>query len=488
MASAITDATLLELSAQLTRKQISSVEATEACLRRIEQVDSEVKAFLRVDREGALAMAKASDERRSQGRSLGVLDGVPLALKDLFNQEGTETTAGSKILRGYVSPYDATVTARFKAQGVVLLGKLNMDEFAMGSSTENSGFFPTHNPWDLARTPGGSSGGSSASLAARECFGALGTDTGGSIRQPASFSGVVGLKPTYGRVSRYGVVAFASSLDHVGPLARTVSDCAALLQAIAGNDPHDSTCSHQPVPDYSKSLEEGVKGLKLGVPKEYFVAGMDAEVEAAVRAVIETYRKLGAEIVEVSLPNTTYAVSCYYLVATAEASSNLARFDGVKYGFRAPDVHGLLEMYTQTRAQGFGAEVKRRIMLGTYALSAGYYDAYYLKAQKVRSLIRQDFDRAFERVDALVAPVAPTAAFKLGEKTSDPLQMYLSDIFTIPANLASIPGLAVPCGFTSGGLPIGMQVLGKSFDEERLLRIGRAYERETRFHERAPTL
>ncbi|MBS2031916.1 MAG: Asp-tRNA(Asn)/Glu-tRNA(Gln) amidotransferase subunit GatA [Deltaproteobacteria bacterium] len=481
-----TDLSLLELASQLDNKKVTSREATEAQLARVEKVDPRIRAYLHVDRAGALAMADAADARLRAGQKRGPLDGIPVALKDLFNQEGTETTAGSKILKGYVSPYDATVVKRLKAAGAVLLGKLNLDEFAMGSSTENSAFGPTFNPWDVSRTPGGSSGGSSAAVAARLCAGALGTDTGGSIRQPAALCGVVGLKPTYGRVSRYGVVAFASSLDQVGPLARTTADCAAMLQVIAGDDPCDSTSSRRSVPNFSEQLEAGVKGMKLGVPREYFVPGMDAEVERAVRAAIAEYEKLGATIVEVSLPHTQYAVSCYYLIATAEASSNLARYDGVKYGHRTADPKGLLDMYARTRDEGFGAEVKRRIMLGTYALSAGYYDAYYLRAQKVRTLIRRDFDAAFEKVDAIVTPTSPTAAFKIGEKMSDPIQMYLNDIFTLSCNLASLPGMSLPCGFTASGLPIGLQLLGKPWDEATLLRVARAYEREHDWAARKP--
>jgi len=477
--------TLGELSAQLASRAVSAREATLQQLERIDAVEPKIHAFLRVDREGALAMADAADARIQAGRRRGPLDGVPLALKDAFNQLGTETTAGSKILRGYVSPYDATAVARLKDAGAVLLGKLNMDEFAMGSSTEHSAFGPTHNPWDLSRTPGGSSGGSSAAVAARACFGALGTDTGGSIRQPASHCGVVGLKPTYGRVSRYGVVAYASSLDQVGPLARTVADCALILQAIAGPDPRDATSAARAVPDFGAGLNQGVAGLTLGVPSEYFVPGMDPEVERAVRAAVETYEALGARVVPVSLPHTRYALSCYYLLATAEASSNLARYDGVKFGQRAAGAQSVGEMVARTRAEGFGPEVKRRIVLGTYALSAGYYDAYTLRAQKVRTLIRRDFDQVFERVDALLTPTAPTPAFLLGER-APPLQRYLGDVFTLSCNLAGIPGLSVPCGFTHAGLPVGMQLLGKPWDEAGLLRLAAAYERENDLSARIP--
>ncbi|HZI12889.1 MAG TPA: Asp-tRNA(Asn)/Glu-tRNA(Gln) amidotransferase subunit GatA [Myxococcus sp.] len=474
----LTELTMLELAAKLAAGEVSSVEATRACLERIRQVDPKVRAFLRVDEAGALAAAAASDARRKAGSPASPLDGVPLGLKDIFLTEGVETTAGSRILQGFVPPFDATVVRLLKEAGLPLVGKLNMDEFAMGSSNESSAYHPTHNPWDLARTPGGSSGGSSAAVAAREVFGALGTDTGGSIRQPASFTNTVGLKPTYGRVSRFGVIAYASSLDQPGPMARTVADTAALLQLIARHDPQDSTSAAVPAPDYSADLEGGVRGLKLGVPREYFTEGMDPEVEASVRAALREYERLGATLVDVSLPHTKYALATYYLLAPAEASSNLARYDGIRYGLRAKDARGLKELYAQTRERGFGPEVKRRIMLGTYALSAGYYDAYYLRAQKVRTLIREDFTRAFESVDAVLSPTSPVPPFKLGEKVDDPLSMYLMDVFTLPCNLAGLPGLSVPCGFTQAGLPVGLQILGRPFDEARLLRIARALERE----------
>ena len=484
----LTGLTLLQLSERLGRGECSSVEATEAALARIGAVEPRVKVFLRLTPEEARAQAAASDARRAQGQARGPLDGVPVALKDNLCTRGVETTCASRMLQGFVPPYDATAVARLKAAGAVPLGKLNMDELAMGSSTENSAFGPVHNPWDLGRTPGGSSGGSAAAVAAREVFATLGTDTGGSIRQPAAFCGVAGLKPTYGRVSRYGVVAFASSLDQVGPLARSVGDLAALLGVIAGHDPHDSTSSPAPVPDYLAALGRGVKGLRLGLPKEYFVEGMDPEVEGAVREAARELERLGARVVEVSLPHTKYAVATYYLLATAEASSNLARYDGVRYGHRAREARSLTEMYEATRAEGFGPEVKARIMLGTYALSAGYYDAYYLKAQKVRTLIRRDFLEAFERCDALLAPTSPGPAFALGELRDDPMKMYLSDLFTLSCNLASLPGLSLPCGFAKAGLPIGLQVLGKPFDEEALFAIGQAYEQATDWHTRAPAL
>ena len=484
----LTDLTLLELSVKLVSREVSAVEATQACLARITQVDPKLKAFLHLDGEGALAAAAASDARRAQKAPLGPLDGVPVAVKDIFLTEGLPTTCGSRILEGFIAPYDATVVRRLKEAGLPLLGKLNQDEFAMGSSTEGSAFFPTHNPWDLSRTPGGSSGGSSAAVASREVFGAFGTDTGGSIRQPAALTNTVGLKPTYGRVSRYGVIAFASSLDQVGPITRTVADAAALLQVVAGHDPRDSTSSTEPLPRFADALEGGVAGMTLGLPREYFVEGMDPEVEAAVREAAGALERLGAKVVEVSLPHTRYALATYYLIAPAEASSNLARYDGVRFGLRAPGPLGLKELYSQSRSTGFGDEVKRRIMLGTYALSAGYYDAYYLKAQKVRTLIRDDFRQAFERVDAILSPTSPVPAFKLGEKLDDPLAMYLMDVFTLPCNLAGLPGLSVPCGFTREGLPIGLQILGRAFDEARLLRIGHTFESAHDFSRRRPPL
>jgi aspartyl-tRNA(Asn)/glutamyl-tRNA(Gln) amidotransferase subunit A len=480
----LTDLSMLELAAKLAAGEVSSVEATRACLARVAQVDGKVKAFLRLDEKGALAAAEASDARRKAGSPASALDGIPIGLKDIFLTEGVETTCGSRILQGFVPPYDGTAVRLLKEAGLPLLGKLNMDEFAMGSSNESSAYGPTHNPWALDRTPGGSSGGSAAAVAAREVFGALGTDTGGSIRQPAAFTNLVGLKPTYGRVSRYGVIAYASSLDQVGPMARTVADTAALLQLIARHDPLDSTSAPVEAPDYLRDLEGGVRGLRLGVPREYFINGMDPEVEGTVRDALKAYEALGATLVDVSLPHTKYALAAYYLLAPAEASSNLARYDGVRYGQRAKDARGLKEMYGQTRERGFGAEVKRRIMLGTYALSAGYYDAYYLRAQKVRTLIREDFSRAFEQVDAVLSPISPVPAFKLGEKLDDPLAMYLMDVFTLPCNLAGLPGLSLPCGFTKSNLPIGLQILGKPFDEARMLRIARAFEREYDFHRR----
>jgi len=465
----------------LLQGDLTSVELTGAFLDRIEATGEKTNAFITVCREAALAEAAEADRRLAAGEA-APLTGIPIALKDIFNTEGIRTTCASKILSNYVSPYDATAVARLKEQGAVIVGKLNMDEFAMGSSNENSAFGPVKNPWDPETVPGGSSGGSAACVAARQAVATLGTDTGGSIRQPASHCGVVGLKPTYGRVSRYGVIAYASSLDQVGPVTRDVEDCAIMLGAVAGHDPLDSTSVDTPVPDYLATLSDGVKGLRIGLPAEYFIEGLDAEVKQAVETAIETYRRLGAEVEKVRLPHTDYAVACYYLVATAEASSNLARYDGVRYGKRVDEGGGLIDMYMKSRAAGFGSEVKRRIMLGTYALSSGYYDAYYLKAQKVRTLIRRDFLDAFEKVDVILTPVAPTPAFRIGEKTNDPLKMYLSDIFTIPANLAGTCGLSVPCGFSSDGLPIGLQLIGKPFDEATLLRAGHAFEQATDWH------
>src|SRR5579859_4969504 len=417
------------------------------------------------------------DRMAAEGETLPPLGGVPVGIKDVMSTRGVRTTAGSKILEKYIPPYDSTAVARMEAAGAMVLVKMNCDEFAMGSSNENSAFQPVRNPRDLTRVPGGSSGGSAAAVAADMAVAALGTDTGGSIRQPASFCGVVGLKPTYGRVSRYGLIAFASSLDHIGPLTKTVKDAAIVLHTIAGRDPMDSTSADVPVPDYVAELDKPIKGMKIGVAKEYLGEGLDAEVRSAIEAAIQKLAKMGCEIVEVSLPHTKYAIPAYYLVATAEASSNLARFDGVRYGFRAKDARSLSDMYRRTRDHGFGAEVKRRIMLGTYALSAGYYDAYYLKAQRVRTLLTRDFEEAFKKVDAIVAPTCPTAAFKLGEKVDDPLAMYLADIYTVTANLAGIPGISIPVGLSKEKLPIGMQIFGRHFDESTILRVANAYEK-----------
>ena len=478
--------TMHELAAAYRRLETTPTEATEAYFARIAKLDGQVAAYLTLTRERALAAAQAADARYRAGTPIGPLDGVPVAYKDVLCTEGVVTTCGSKILETFVPPYDATVVTRLTAAGAVMLGKTNMDEFAMGSSTEHSAFKPTRNPWDLERVPGGSSGGSAAAVAGELAAAALGTDTGGSVRQPAAFCGVVGLKPTYGRISRYGLIAFASSLDHIGPLTRDVRDTALLLHAVAGVDPHDATSVDEPVPDYPALLEGGVRGLKLGVPREYFGGGLDAEVEASVRVAIARLADLGATIEEVSLPNTDYGLAVYYIVAPAEASSNLARYDGVKYGLRVPG-RDLIDMESRTRAAGFGAEVKRRIMLGTYALSAGYYDAYYGRAQKVRTLVRRDFETAFERVDLLVAPTTPTVAFKHGEK-ADPLAMYLNDVFTVGGDLAGLPAVSIRCGFNTAGLPIGLQFMARPLDEARLLRAAYAYEQSTDWSSRRPSL
>jgi len=448
----------------------------EAYYERIQKEDGQIGAFLTLSKERALERADRIDRMAAGGQILPPLGGVPVAIKDVMSTRGVRTTAGSKILSKYIPPYDCTAVARLETAGAMVLGKTNCDEFAMGSSNENSGFHPVRNPRDPNRVPGGSSGGSAAAVASDMAVVALGSDTGGSIRQPASFCGVVGLMPTYGRVSRYGLIAFASSLDHIGPLAKTVKDAATVLRTIAGRDPMDSTSADVPVPDYVAELDKPVRGLKLGVAKEYFGEGLDEEVRQAVEAAIDKLKSVGREIVPVSLPHTPYAIPTYYLVATAEASSNLARYDGVRYSNRANGVKTLSEMYRRSRDEGFGAEVKRRIMLGTYALSAGYYDAYYLKAQKVRTLLTRDFEEAFRKVDAIVTPTSPTAAFRLGEKSNDPLAMYLADIYTVTADLAGIPGISVPCGETKEKLPIGLQILGKHFDEATILRVGHAFE------------
>ncbi len=478
-----------ELAELLAGGELSSVELTQALIDRTKSVDEQVGAFNSFDEADALAQASASDERRASGDVLGPLDGIPVGLKDNLAVYGQPLTCSSKMLERFVSPYDATCIQKLKSTGAVLFGRLNLDEFAMGSSTENSAFGPTSNPWNLECVPGGSSGGSAAAVAAGEAVFALGSDTGGSIRQPASYCGVVGLKPTYGRVSRYGLAAFASSLDQIGPLARNVKDAASLLQAISGHDAFDSTSYKAEVPDFVASLES-LKGRQwtLGLPKEYFAGVADSPALEPVRQAIEFYRGLGCEIKEVSLPHTEYAVATYYIVATAEASSNLARYDGIRYTHRAEsfDAKDSVDIYCQSRAEGFGEEVKRRVILGTYVLSSGYYDAYYLKAQKVRTLIRQDFERVFREVDALLTPVAPEPAFRKGEK-EDPLSMYLSDVFTISANLAGIPGLSLPCGY-SGGLPVGLQILGKPFKEDEILAIGQEFETAHPFKDQHPKL
>ncbi len=469
----------------LAAKKISAKELALGLLDRIDTLDPKVKAFVSVDREGALKAAEASDARRAQGKA-GALEGVVIAVKDNMSTAGLRTTCSSKMLENYVPPFDATVVTKLRAAGAVIVGKTNLDEFAMGSSTENSAFGATHNPWDLERVPGGSSGGSAAAVAAGFCQAALGSDTGGSIRQPAALCGIVGLKPTYGRVSRYGLVAFASSLDQIGPMTRDVRDAALLSAVLDGHDPMDSTSVNLAVPDYSASLAKGLKGLRVGLPAEYFVQGMDPEVEKSVRAAVAQLEKLGAEVKPVSLPHTSYCLSAYYLIAPSEASSNLARYDGVRYGLRVP-ADSLVPMYMKTRAAGFGPEVKRRIMLGTYALSSGYYDAYYLKAQKTRTLIKGDFDKAFESVDLVATPTSPSPAFKFGEKTSDPLAMYLSDVCTLSANLAGIPAMSLPCGLAQG-LPVGLQLLAPAFREDLLFQVGAAFEAVSGWQGKIPKL
>jgi aspartyl-tRNA(Asn)/glutamyl-tRNA(Gln) amidotransferase subunit A len=460
-------------------RKVTAFSLAESYYARIENEDTQIGAYLTLCKERAVTQADRIDRMAAEGKPLPPLAGVPVAVKDVMSTCGVRTTAGSKILSNYIPPYDCTAVARMEAAGAVVLGKTNCDEFAMGSSNENSGFHPVHNPRDPSRVPGGSSGGSAAAVAADMAVAALGSDTGGSIRQPASFCGVVGLMPTYGRVSRYGLIAFASSLDHIGPLTKTVKDAAIVLHTIAGRDPMDATSADLPVPDYPAELDRPLRGMKLGVAKEYFGDGLDDEVRQAVESAIDKFRSLGCEIVPVSLPHSPYAIPAYYIIATAEASANLARYDGVRYGHRAAGVKSLSEMYRWTRDEGFGAEVKRRIMLGTYALSAGYYDAYYLKAQKVRTLLTRDFEEAFRRVDAIVTPTSPTAAFRLGEKSNDPLAMYLADIYTVTADLAGIPGISIPCGETNKKLPIGLQILGKHFDEATILRAAYAYEQSS---------
>ena len=475
---------LTDAQASLRAKEVSPAELLRALDARIARVDPQIHGYLSRDLDAALACADKADVSLPLG-------GLAIAIKDVINVRGEPCTAASKILQGYRANYDATVIRKLRAAGAIPFGRCNLDEFAMGSSTENSAFGHTRNPWDTTRIPGGSSGGSAAVVAADEAFAALGSDTGGSIRQPAALCGIVGLKPTYGRVSRFGLIAFASSLDQIGPFTKTVRDAGLVLNAIAGRDPQDSTSLDEPVPDHTALLGRDLKGLRLGMPREYFIAGLDPQVDAAVRAAVRHYESLGAEIVEVSLPNTEHAVGVYYIIATAEASANLARFDGVRYGHRAADATGLLDHYGRTREEGFGPEVKRRIILGTYVLSSGYYDAFYLRAQKVRTLIRRDFSAAFEKVDAIICPTSPEVAFKAGDRSDDPLKMYLADIFTIATNLAGIPGMSIPCGFASvegRPLPIGLQLLGKPFQEAQLLQIAHAYEQSTDWHKARPTL
>jgi aspartyl-tRNA(Asn)/glutamyl-tRNA(Gln) amidotransferase subunit A len=480
--------TIEEAHRQLAGGDLSAVALTQAVLDRIAAVEPRIEAYLTLDAEGALEQATAADQRIARGDATP-LTGIPLGIKDVICTQDLRTTCGSRLLENFVPPYNATVMDKLQAAGAVVIGKLNMDEFAMGSSTENSAYQVTRNPWNRDHIPGGSSGGSAAAVAAGMCLGALGSDTGGSIRQPAAHCGVVGLKPTYGRVSRYGLVAFASSLDQIGPMGKSVKDCALIMNAISGHDERDSTSVPHPVPDYSQLAGDGWKGLRVGLPREYHQAeGLDPDVRRAMTTAIETVRSLGADTVEVSLPHTEYAVAAYYIIAPCEASSNLARYDGVRYGVRSKDHENMLDMFRRTRTAGFGAEVQRRIILGTYALSAGYYDAYYGKASQIRSLIMADFRRAYETCDVLLSPVAPTPAFKIGENTDDPLTMYMSDVFTLSANLAGIPGISVPCGLSSGGLPIGLQIMGPHFSEDRLLQVAYHFEQNTAFHQQRPEI
>jgi aspartyl-tRNA(Asn)/glutamyl-tRNA(Gln) amidotransferase subunit A len=484
--NSLAQATLHEAHVLLQAKKVSSVELTQAMLARIKAIDPKIKAYLHVAAESALAQARDADARRANGEDHPLL-GMPIAIKDVICTRGLPTTAGSRILENFVPPYDAHVIEKLNQVGAVILGKTNTDEFAMGSSTENSAYFTTHNPYDTTRVPGGSSGGSAAAVAADLCYGALGSDTGGSVRQPAGLCGITAIKPTYGRVSRYGLIAFASSLDQIGPMGKCVRDVAVLLQTIAGYDSRDATCLNAPVPDYLAALHDGLDGIRIGVPDEYFSAGMQPAVEHAVRQAIEVMGSLGAAAQRVSLPHTEYGLPTYYLIAPAEASANLARYDGVRYGYAKTNSSDLMERYLQTRADGFGAEVKRRIMIGAYALSAGYYDAYYVRAQKMRTLIKQDFERALATFDVIVCPVTPTTAFKIGQHSDDPVAMYLEDVFTLPLNLAGLTGAVVPCGFANG-LPIGLQIIGKALDEATVLRVAYAYEQATTWHKHKPQI
>ena len=479
--------TIAQAKHQLLEKKYSAVELLDAVYKRIDTVDGRVKAYIHLTRDIAHHQAEEADQKLAAGEDAPLL-GVPIALKDLICMKDTHTTCASHILENFVSPYDATVVKRLKEAGAVLIGKTNMDEFAMGSSNENSYFHATRNPWDLSRVPGGSSGGSGAAVAANECMAALGSDTGGSIRQPAAFCGVTGLKPTYGRVSRFGLVAFASSFDQIGPMTKTAEDAAILMNVIGGHDPMDSTSANVPLPDFTATLPNNVKGLRVGIPKEYFGKGLDANIQKAVQEAIKVLESMGMQTVEVSLPHTEYAVATYYILACAEASVNLSRYDGVKYGYRSEHADNLMDMYTNTREEGFGEEVKRRILLGTFVLSSGYYDAYYLKGQKARTLIKQDFEEAYKKCDLMAGPIAPAPAFKLGEKLDDPLQMYLSDIFTISANLAGIPAISIPCGQSPDKLPIGLQLMGKHFDEATLLNVAHQYQQTTEHHLQHPVL
>lgn len=475
-----------EASRLIRDKEISPVELTSAVLDRAEKLDKRLNSYVTLLKDSAVKTAEKAEKDIMDGNYLGPLHGIPLSLKDIFVTKGTRSTCGSKMLENFISPYDSTVAAKLKSSGAVIIGKNNMDEFAMGSSNETSFFGPVRNPWDAERVPGGSSGGSCAAAAAGLCLGSVGTDTGGSIRQPSALCGVVGLKPTYGRVSRYGMIAFASSLDQAGPITRTVEDTSIILNAISGADHHDSTSVDVEVPDFTARLNKDIKGIKIGIPKEYFIEGMDEDVRSAVDLAIRKLEKLGADIVEISLPHTRYAVSTYYIIAPSEASSNLARYDGVKYGYRTKDPKTLRDLHFKSRSEGFGNEVKRRIMLGTYALSSGYYDAYYVKAQKVRALIKQDFSRAWEKVDVIATPTSHETAFKIGEKTDSPVKMYLSDLLTIPCNIAGLPGISVPCGFSRDNLPIGLQLIGKAFDEETIIQVASSYEQSEQWHLKRP--
>ncbi len=481
------DRTAHELHSLLLNKEVSAEEITRSVLERNDQVEESVRSYITLLPEMAIAKARAVDKKISRGESISPLAGIPGAIKDVLSTKDIETTCGSKILKGYIPPYNATTVEKLHGQDMVMIGKTNCDEFAMGSSTENSSFYPTRNPWNLDTVPGGSSGGSASSVAAGQTIYSLGTDTGGSVRQPASFCGVVGMKPTYGRVSRYGLIALASSLDQIGPFTKDVRDCALVMNAISGHDHQDSTSATVPVPDFTKSLVNDVRGMKVGVPKEYFAEGMESEVRTAIEKCLEQLEAMGAHCEETSLPHSEYALATYYLIQPSECSSNLAKYDGVRYGYRSDKAEDIVEMYKHTRSEGFGKEVKRRIMLGTYALSSGYYDAYYLKALKVRTLIRQDFEKAFAKYDVLITPTSPTVAFRFGDKTENPLAMYLSDICTIPINLAGIPGMSIPCGF-SNGLPIGLQILGKPFSEDIMLRAAYSIEQNNDYHLARPHL
>jgi len=476
------EATALQIKQKILSKQIRASELIGQVFNRIKTVDPTIQSFLSLNEDNALKVAKEIDRKIENNEKVGLLAGIPVAIKDNLCTKGLSTTCASQILKNFVPPYDAFVVKRLKEEDAIIIGKTNLDEFAMGSSTENSSYQITRNPWNVACVPGGSSGGSAAAVAANITPMSLGSDTGGSVRQPAALCGIVGVKPTYGRVSRYGLIAFGSSLDQVGTMTKDVMDATLLLQVIAGKDPKDSTSVQEPVPDYLQGIENNINGLRIGIPKEYFTEGMHTDVHKALKDALCIYEKLGAKIIEVSLPHTEYAVAVYYIVANAEASSNLSRYDGVRYGFRSTNAKGVIDMYCRTRAKGFGNEVKRRIMLGNYALSSGYYDAYYLKASRVRNLIKKDFDATFERVDCIVGPTSPVPAFKIGERASNPLEMYLSDIYTIPANLAGIPGISIPCGFSKDGLPVGLQILARHFDEKKMLHVAYAFERETDYH------